>query len=276
VASLERQLGVTLLERTARRVALTDAGASLLHDARETLEAAERLQRRARLASRGGLGAVSVAFLWSTLNGYLAPLVAAAAERHPEIELSVSQLRFTEIPDALRRHEADLVITRPTLGPTELVVQRLNREPSVLAIPEHHPLARQATIAHHQLDGQPFITLARETIPTAYDAVRERLRAQGIVPSAHRTARAPSEALALVAAGLGIYYRMPLTAAVPQAGVVYRELRDAEMATLLVRRPEPPGPAVTAIAALARELFGDADHASNDAPRALEVQVAAT
>jgi DNA-binding transcriptional LysR family regulator len=222
---------------------------------------------------------VSVAFLWSTLNGYLAPLVAAAAERHPEIELSVSQLRFIEIPDALRRREVDLVITRPTLGRTELVISRLNVEPTVIALPEGHPLAAHDTVTHDQLDGQPFVTLARETIPTAYDAVRARLRDEGIVPCAHRTASTPSEALALVAAGLGIYYRMPRSAAVAQAGVVYRELDAIGMSTLLVRRPEPPGPAVAAIAALAQELFAqpnDADHASHDARSALERRAAAT
>jgi DNA-binding transcriptional LysR family regulator len=276
VAALERVLGVTLLERTARRVQLTDAGAALLGDARETLEAADRLGRRARLVGHGGLGTVSVAFLWSTLNGYLPPLVAAAAERHPDIELSVSQLRFTEIPDALRRREVDLVITRGTLGPTELVVARLNVEPTVVAIPATHPLAARDRIAHPELDGQPLVTLARETIPTAYDAQRAQLVREGIVPSVHRTARNPSEAIALVAAGLGIYYRMPLSAAVPQPGVVYRELEAMGMSTLLVRRPEPPGPAVAAIAALAVELFGDAEHASNDARRALEASAAET
>ena len=270
MAGLEHVLGVTLFDRTARRVVLTAAGEALLGDARETLEAAQRLGRRARMVGRGGLGTVSVAFLWSTLNGYLAPLVAAAAERHPEVELAVSQLRFTEIPDALRHREVDLVITRPTLGKTELVVSRLNVEPTLVAIPASHPLARLPSIAHHQLNGQPFVTLARETIPTAYDAVRARLEDEGIVPASHRTASSPSEAIALVAAGLGIYYRMPVSAAVPQTGVVYRKLEGMGMATLLVRRPEPPGPAIAEIAALAEEIFGDAHHASNDAPIGLE------
>jgi DNA-binding transcriptional LysR family regulator len=145
-----------------------------------------------------------------------------------------------------------------------------------VAIPESHPLADENTIAHHQLDGQPFVTLARETIPTAFDAARARLVDEGIVPSSHRSASTPSEAIALVAAGLGIYYRMPVSAAVPQAGVVYRALHATGMATLLVRRPEPPGPAVAAIADLARDLFGDADHASNDASPELEERAVAT
>jgi hypothetical protein len=42
------------------------------------------------------------------------------------------------------------------------------------------------------------------------------------------------------------------------------------MRTLLARRPEPPAPAVKAVAALVVELFGDADDASDDAAARLE------
>jgi DNA-binding transcriptional LysR family regulator len=251
-------------------VSLTGAGAALVADARETLDAAARLQRRARLVGRGGMAAVSVGFIWSTLPGYLAALVVAAGERFPEIELSVRQLRFAELVDSLRRGAVDLVITRPHLGETELVVTRLNVEPSVVALPAGHPLARRDHITHAELDGEPFVTLAREAIPTAYDVSRQALARTGITPGAHRAASSPSEALALVAAGLGIYYRLAASATVPMPGVVYRELVGAGMPTLLVRRPAPPPPALVAIADLCAELFGDAEPASNHAPESLE------
>jgi len=270
VAALERALGVTLLRRTPRHVALTPAGAELVTGVRETLEMLERVKRRARAAARGALGSVSVGFIWSTLPAYLPALVAAAAARHPQIELTVSQLRFTDIVPALRRGDLDLVITRPSLGETELIVETLNAEPSVVAIPESHPLARRPAIEEAELDGEPFIALARETIPTSFDLVRARLRRQGIEPSAYRSASSPSEALALAAAGLGIYYRMPISAVAPYAGVVFREVIDVPMRTLLARRPEPPAPAVAAIAELARALFSDVPSASNHALAGLE------
>ena len=274
VASLERALGVTLLRRTPRQVALTPAGDDLVVGVRETLEALERVKRRARAAARGALGSVSVGFIWSTLPAYLPALVAGAAARHPQIELTVSQQRLTEIVPMLRRGDIDLVITRGHLGECEMIVETLNAEPSVVAIPESHPLARQPTIDEEDLDGEPFITLARETIPLSFDIVRARLEEQGIRPSRYRAASSPPEALALVAAGLGIYYRMPLTAAMPQAGVVFREVRHAPMRTLLARRPEPPTPAVAAIAELAQKLFSDVPSASNHALTGVEARLA--
>ncbi|HUB76793.1 MAG TPA: LysR family transcriptional regulator, partial [Solirubrobacteraceae bacterium] len=48
IRALERELGVALLERNRRHVALTAAGSSFLEDARGILEAADRAAENAR------------------------------------------------------------------------------------------------------------------------------------------------------------------------------------------------------------------------------------
>jgi len=252
---------VTLFTRTPRATTLTDAGSELLADARETIASMQRLQRRAAQVARGGLGAVTVGFVWSTLSGYLAPLLSAAGDSRRRIDLAVSHLRFTDLVPALRRGEVDLLITRALGAKTEFVLETLNREPTVVAIPERHPLARLDVLLPHDLDGAPFVTLG----PDLFEASRARLLDRGIVPSSNRHAGSPSEALALVAAGVGIYYSLPASAVLPHPGVVYRELQGMTIRTLLARRPEPPSPAVKAVAELITELFSDAHDASNDA-----------
>jgi DNA-binding transcriptional LysR family regulator len=255
--------------RSARHTTLTGAGAELLTDARETLAAAERLVHRAGLVGRGGLGRVGVAFVWSTLGGYLATLVAAATERHRSIELAVSQLRFGELSAAVRRGDVDLAISRVLLEETELIERTLNREPSVLALPEDHPLADRPTVGTEQLHGEALIGFRREIAPRHHDLARSALRRAGIIPREYRAVTSASEALALVRAGLGLF-RLPATAAVPTPGVIYRELEGVLTRTVLLRRPEPPSPAVAAIAALIEELFYDAQSASKNARFALE------
>jgi DNA-binding transcriptional LysR family regulator len=261
---------VTLFTRTPRSTTLTDAGSELLADARETIASMQRLQRRAAQVARGGLGAVTVGFVWSTLSGYLAPLVSAAGDSRRQIDVSVSHLRFTDLVPALRRGDVDLLITRALGVETEFVIEELNREPSVVAVPERHPLARRDVIDPRDLAGESLVTLGPDVIPGLFEIGRERLLAQGIVPSAARNAGSPSEALALVAANTGIYYYLPMSAMLPHAGVVYRELGGVEVRTLLARRPEPPSPAVKAVAQLITELFRDAHDASNDAAGRLE------
>jgi DNA-binding transcriptional LysR family regulator len=150
------------------------------------------------------------------------------------------------------------------------VIEELNREPSVVAVPERHPLARREALDPRDLVGEQLVTLGPDVIPGLFEIGRERLLAQGIVPSATRLAGSPSEALALVAVNTGIYYHLPMSAMLPHAGVVYRELRGMAMRTLLARRPEPASPAVKAVAELITELFSDAHDASNDAAGRLE------
>ncbi len=270
VRALEDGLGVPLFVRTARRTALTDAGARLLEDARDTLAAAERLERRAAAAGRGAAGRVVVGFVWSTLGAHVAPLVAAAAERHPEIELTVCQLRFVEIVPSLRRGDVDLAIVRALFEETEMIESTLRREPSVLAMSENHPLAGAETVTLADLDNLPMVALERDLAPKAYDAVTASAAELGVRLRIVQQTRSPSEALALVSAGIGVY-RLPSSAAIPYRGVVYREIEDAPSRLVMVRRPEPPAPALATVAELAQKLFGDADSASNNGAGALEL-----
>src|SRR5258705_228633 len=61
IATLERQLGVALFDRSARRPRLTPAGEAILAEARSVLERTERLQARAQGMARGLEGEVSLA-----------------------------------------------------------------------------------------------------------------------------------------------------------------------------------------------------------------------
>jgi DNA-binding transcriptional LysR family regulator len=117
--------------------------------------------------------------------------------------------------------------------------------------------------------------LQRDLAPRAYDAVTAAAAEIGLRLRIVQQTRSPAEALALVSAGIGVY-RLPSSAAVPHRGVVYREIEDAPSRLVLIRRPEPPTPALAAIAALAREVFSDADDASNNGSGVLESSSVAT
>lgn len=218
---------------------------------------------------------MSVGFIWSTLAGYLAPLVSAAADRPDQLDLSVTQLRFVEQIAALRRGDVDLLVTRALGADTEFVQTTLNRERSYLAVPAAHPLADRETISIGALHGASVVALDPDAIPGAFEAGRRRLLEQGVVPTSVHLAGSPSEALALVAGGVGIYCWMPGTAILPHAGVVYRELEQVTMRTLLVRRPEPPPPGVAAVANLITGLFSDASGAFDDVVGGLEMSATA-
>jgi DNA-binding transcriptional LysR family regulator len=253
VRGLEESLGVELFARTPRRVDLTGAGRELLGEVREALAVTERLRAHAASLARGAGAQVNIGFLWSTLSGYVPPLVAGAAERHPEVRLGISQVTFLEVLPALRRGDLDVVFGRLSWAEHELVEFPLTREPSWLALPADHPLAAQEQVDVSQLDGLEMVAFQRELVPTAYDAILQRAREANIELRIVRHVRSASEALALVSAGVGVY-RLASSAALPFDGVVYRELIGAPSTVTLTHRPLPPAP-VQAVIDLARELF---------------------
>ena len=126
LARLERRLGVRLLRRTTRSLALTDAGESFYHHSRSVLEAvrtAEESVRRVDDAVRGALR-VSVPPL---LPPSFRELVCDFMVRYPEVKLSVhASSRHVD----LRRDGYDVAL-RATSGALEpgLIARRLAREP---------------------------------------------------------------------------------------------------------------------------------------------------
>jgi DNA-binding transcriptional LysR family regulator len=82
IKALEEEVGVLLLERTKRTVALTEAGKYFLEEARLTLEHAERAKVVAQKVARGKLGTVRIGYVHSVpFSGLLANLASLFPSR---------------------------------------------------------------------------------------------------------------------------------------------------------------------------------------------------
>jgi DNA-binding transcriptional LysR family regulator len=257
VRALETALGAELLVRTSRRTELTDAGRAALAHAGALLGDADRLTRAVAAAGAGTAGRVTVAFVASTTPGYLAPLVRAVDAELPAIALGTTQVPSAGVGDALRRGDADLAVTRPLLSEPGLVEIELAQEPVVAALPAGHPLAARPDIALGDLDGETHVMVRRSAWPAGYDAALRALRERGVEPAEVREAGSVAAALALVAAGAGVY-RLAASAAAPRDGVVYVTVADVRSRVALVRRAEPPEPAVRAVERVAVAVLAPA------------------
>ena len=98
VRQLEARLGVTLLNRTSRTVALTDAGRRLLEDAGPAVEQA--LESLETVKARPGevTGRVRLSVPTLAVELILARLLPRFAERHPKVEVEVQvENRFVNV-----------------------------------------------------------------------------------------------------------------------------------------------------------------------------------
>lgn len=86
VSALERELGVQLLQRSTRRLTLTDAGETLLDEARALLLQAARLAERTR-SQAGALSGVLRLTSAEEMTGMVAPLIAEYVRQHPGMQV---------------------------------------------------------------------------------------------------------------------------------------------------------------------------------------------
>jgi DNA-binding transcriptional LysR family regulator len=155
IARLEKQLGMTLIHRTTRRLHLTEEGTWLLGRARTLL--AELANTEAEAAARRSQpsGLVRVNAATPALDHLLAPLVPDFLDAYPLVQL---ELASGETVVDLIEERADLAIRIGALPDSTLNARRLGSSRlRVLAAPaylaRHGAPAAVADLAHHRLLG---------------------------------------------------------------------------------------------------------------------------
>jgi len=148
MATLEREVGHELLERTPRSVSLTDAGTLLVSHAERIL--AECEGAIAALDSLGGqvTGIVRVSAFPTAAQVILVPALAKLRARYPSLSLLSNDLEPHESMPALKVGELDVVISHeynllppyhdPGVERHDLLTERM-----MLALPAAHPLANE-------------------------------------------------------------------------------------------------------------------------------------
>jgi DNA-binding transcriptional LysR family regulator len=203
IRDLERALGLTVFDRTSRRVALSQAGRAVLGQARRALTESDRAIRLARLAAHGDWGELTIAALPAVALCPLPNIIRAYRDTHPMIDVTISESFDDEQLTALAAGRIDAGFLRAAEAPPRIRLQRLLTEPVLAALPADHRLAGHDRLALSALAGEPFVFFPRHRSMLAYDEFIASCRAAGFSPTIVQEAGGIS-ALGLVAAGLGV------------------------------------------------------------------------
>ena len=145
--ALERELGAPLIERTRRRITLTDAGEALYEIARPLVEGFENLDREFHAKTRGRHGGkLTVAAGSSTIQYLLPELVKAYRERYPDVHLQLANVTGKDGLALLRADEADIAIGSMLDVPQDIAWAPVYHYDPMLIMPPDHPLAAKEDI----------------------------------------------------------------------------------------------------------------------------------
>jgi LysR family hydrogen peroxide-inducible transcriptional activator len=156
---LEDYLGVQLIERHPRRIALTEAGVQVVARARRIIEASDEIVSLSQLQRDPLAGRLRMALL-PTIGPYLLPLVASRIRRKlPRIELLLYEYQTAPMLEHLQAGDIDVGILALPVPADGLVEKRLFDEPFVVAVPEQHALASRKTLKSADLNGETLLLL---------------------------------------------------------------------------------------------------------------------
>ncbi|MFA6228796.1 MAG: LysR substrate-binding domain-containing protein [Rhodanobacter sp.] len=160
IKKLEDELGVPLVERTPRKVLLTEIGRDIAIRARDVLSGVEQIRAVARRTLDPESGTVRLG-IFPTLGPYLLPhalpLVRAA---FPKLELLLVEEKSENLLRLLREGRLDAGILALPLHEESLHSEFLFEEPFLLAVSEEHPLAhKQGQLKLSDLSNQNLLLL---------------------------------------------------------------------------------------------------------------------
>ncbi|WP_141208815.1 LysR family transcriptional regulator [Streptomyces griseorubiginosus] len=161
IARLERQLGVTLLERTSRSVTLTEAGAVLLSEARSILSAVAAAERRTRQAAQSRPRLV-LAVKSGTAGGLLAKLLDAYRAEPGAATVDLLLCEAHQQQELLHSGRADVALLHLPFDSTAgLDSEILYTEGQVAIVPTSHRLAGLAEVRVAEVTALPELPMAR-------------------------------------------------------------------------------------------------------------------
>jgi len=156
---LEDYLGVQLIERQPKNVSLTEAGEQIVSRARRMLEASEEVVTLARAHRDPLAGRLRVALL-PTIGPYLLPRVSQPIRKGlPRLELRLYEYQTEQILERLESGDIDLGILALPIAADGFETQELFTEPFVVAMPDHHRLAKRDHVKIDDLNGETLLLL---------------------------------------------------------------------------------------------------------------------
>lgn len=228
--NLEAALGVRLVERTTRALALTPVGRDFLPQARRLLSELSSALAEIRESGKAQRGEITLACVPTVGVQYLPRIIQQYSARHPGNRIRILDHASFRVAEAVLRREAEFGITLRGAHDPELVSVPLLKDRFVLVCRRDHALAKKRRLAWRELQPHALIYSGMES--GNRQLLDASLGTRGLQLKASYEVQRSSTAVGLVAEGVGV-------AVVPELAVqkgAYPDLRVIPLVDPVVSR----------------------------------------
>lgn len=198
IASLESELGVTLLNRSRNGITLTETGERIVTHVREIFYRTSLIQQEAASSLGLKVGTIRIGSIPSVSAMLLPGIIGTFKTKYPGIELVMFEGSYDEVKEWILSSVIDIgliTITEDELFPIPLVQDKM-----VIFIPANHPLSSESQLDLKQIEHEPFI------MPKAdcEDFIKHIFRKHNMNPNIQFEVRDTATILAMVQEGVGV------------------------------------------------------------------------
>jgi LysR family transcriptional regulator, transcription activator of glutamate synthase operon len=267
IRRLEQEVGLALVERTTRRVTVTEAGRALVARARRILAEVDAATAEMQAFTGVRTGHVMVGTMHTMGPVDVSLALAVFHQRHPGVELTVREESSEELAEMLRDDVLDLAFLSVTerMESHGLGLRQLVSEELVVVLPGDHPLAGHEQVRMAELADEQFISYREGA------RLRELLvfagRTAGFEPQVQLESNESERIRRLVARHMGVAILPRSDAERPGAEVTVARLIEPSLTrdiTLACREGRRLAPAASEFLELSKELFDSGSPEVND------------
>ncbi len=225
---LEEELGVTLIERGARRVRITEAGRILCRRAASIVELTDLTLKELTDFRTGISGVLRLGTVSSCSIGLLKSKIAVFRDRFPDVRFEICEGNTLNLADQIRNGAIDLAVVRAPFRSEEFSCVFLEEEPMVaVGVEGYFVKLAQDLITLADLDGLPLICYRRWE-----PLIRATFEEEGVIPNIYCLNDDARTSLMWASAGLGVaIVPRSICSVFSQNGIAYKELREKGMYT---------------------------------------------
>lgn len=204
ISSLEKELGIKLVNRTTHTVSLTPAGRVFAEECRKIISTYQDGVQNALTASQSIVGRVRLGVPIDSFEPLAVKLVRAITEKHSGIHIELKFNTPTRLLRALDDDLVDVIIASGRPRSAESKYLLVDRRMDYVEISSVHPLADREEVSFSELRYENFIAISRSSSIAGYQSIIDHASAGGFSPNIVGEAETVSSLLMMVACGVGI------------------------------------------------------------------------